>query len=500
MPIFVSSTAAARRHGAYAIERTPPITIKAAGTGVVGMVGQFPWGPTQEVVEPTGTKEMLNMFGPRGMTLTGKAYLSLVEKGFPSLRLVRVVGATAAKADATLQTGAAADVITVEAKYKGAEGNNIDCVVSDASDGDANHFNLAVTVTGASGTTTDNFYNLNYSGTGADSTPTFTDKLLTGAITLVLAGRPANGTTSMSSGSDGTVTAADYVGTAGSPDKGLSLFEDYSEIRHVCVDDPGNTLRAAVNAGLKAHADLMTDRIAYINGDSGETTIANVGTDAANYSSRYVVYVDPWVYIYDDVDGSEQLVPPAPFAASVTAQLSPSTSPAWKATEVRAMLGGIVRLETPRGNSSSTNTDAGVCTLIKESKGGYTFEAGVLTVAPASPTLKNITRTRIGQYIATSFVDSVRELVDAPNVDVNQVLLVGALTNFMDTLVRNQNTDPNHTPHVLAYQILDLAAVNSADDIASGQFTIPLNARTSAGMEKIFLSIQFGESVSVTAS
>lgn len=500
MPIFVTSVAAALRHGAYAIERTPPATLKATGTGVVGLVAQLPWGPMQQVVEPAGTKELLNMFGPRGMTLTGQGYLALLNKAFPSLRLIRVLGATAAKAEVDIPNSGATDIITVVAKYQGSEGNAIDAIVGAASDGDANHFNLTVTVTGASGTTTDYFYNLNYSGTGADSSPDFSDKLLCGAITKLAAGRPANATYSLAGGTDGTVDATDYVGTAGSPAKGLSLFEDYPEIRHVCADDAGSSLRAAVNAGLKAHAELMTDRVAYLNGNSGVTTIASVGTDAATYSSRRVVYVDPWVYVRDDVDSTERLVPPSVFAASVAAQMSPSTSIAWKASEVKALLGGIVRLETPRGNACSTNTAAGVVTIVKESKGGYAFEAGVVTAYPSNPAYKNLSRTRIGDYIAISFVDSVREMVDAPNVEVNQISLVGALTKFMDNLVRAQFSDPNHTPHVKAYGILDLSAVNSEDEIAAGKFEIPLNVQTSSGMEKILLSIQFGETVSVKAS
>jgi phage tail sheath protein FI len=244
----------------------------------------------------------------------------------------------------------------------------------------------------------------------------------------------------------------------------------------------------------------MTDRVAYLNGDSGETTIADVSTAAATYSSRRVVYVDPWCYIYDDTTGAEQLVPPAAFAASVAAQISPSTSIAWKASEIKAMLGGIVRLETPRRNACSTNTAGGVATIVKEQTGGYAFEAGVITAFASNPTYKNLTRTRIGDYIATSFVTSIREMVDAPNVEVNQISIVNALTKFMDNLVRAQYTDPNHTPHVREYAILDLSAMNSQDEIDSGQFTIPLNVKTSSGMEKIFLSIQFDETVTVTAS
>jgi phage tail sheath protein FI len=209
------------------------------------------------------------------------------------------------------------------------------------------------------------------------------------------------------------------------------------------------------------------------------------------------VYVDPWVCVLDDVDGTKRLAPPAPFAASVAAQLSPSTSIAWKDPKVLAMLEGIVDLETDRGQGAADNTDNGVVTIIPEENGGFSFEAGVLTVAPVDPARRNLTRTQTGDYIAVSFQRSVRAMVDAPNVEMNQDALVLALEVFMDGMVRNAKTDPNNKPHVLDYAIPPLSSVNGDSDMENGLLFIPLDAKTSPAAEKIFLSVRFGENVKV---
>lgn len=498
MGVWISSKSAARRHSVYAIARTPPATVKATGTGVVAMVGEFPWGPKQVLTTPAGTKELIQMFAPPGMSHLGSAYLSLIAKGFPSLRIVRAMASSGTvKATCALVDGATT-VGTITAKYEGTAGNSLTATVSTASDGDSNHFDLAVTVTGTSGTTTDVFKNLNGSATGTktDVSTMLAGKLLVGGIAWGTSGRPASATLTFSTGADGTIAAADYVGTASTGDKGLALLETDKSIRHVFVGDPGGTHRATVMAGVKAHADLMGDRIGYIHGANGLTK-SQVVSDVASYRSENVVYCAPWAYISDDTTGAEQLVPPSGFGASVAAQLSPSTSIAWKDNEVGTMLGGIVRLETDYGQGVPDLTDAGVACLIREENGGHRFEAGVTTIAPSEPTKRNLTRTRMGQYIAVSFANSVRSMVDSPNVTSNQVSLVGALQSFMDVLVSNKDQDPNHTPFVAAYEILDLAAENSQAEVDNGDFTIPLNVKIGSAMERIFLSIQHGESVTI---
>ncbi len=493
MGVFITSRSAATRHAVYAEERQPPASIQATGTGVVGLVGQFPWGPVDTVITPTDDADRALTLAPPGMSRLGSAWLATLHKGWPDLRFTRVLGSAAAAATINLTAGATA-IVTVPAKYKGAAGTGMTAIVTDADDGDVNHFNLEVNVSGASGTTSDLYSNLNYSATGTNSLPITVGPRLTGALLKLASGRPDNGTYTLAGGSDGTIDSTRYLGNAGTGDLGLALFENDLEIRTVFSDDPGNSLRVAVNAGLQAHAVLMGDRITVLNGNSG-LSVAAVKTAASANRSVRVAWMDGWAWIYDDTDGSERLVPGNSFLASVIAQTSPSTSPAWKDSSRVEMLAGIVRLETPRGQAVSTLTSNGIVAFCAEQTGGYTFEAGVLTVAPQDPRKADIARTRIGDYIATSIVRSLRPFVDAPNVPLNQQSIIQGITSFMDGLVNAVNQDPNNQPHVISYDIGSLSAANSQADLDNGDFTIPLNVKTSSAMERIFLSMQFGPNV-----
>lgn len=502
MPVFVTSTSSAKLHGVYALERRPPSVIRAQGTAVAGIVEQFPWGPvgTSEITEVSSQdmKSFIDRYAPPGMSHTGAGYLAVTGKSWPTLKVNRVLGPTAAAATLTINKTGPTALIVLALKYPGTAGNSVTATTSAATDGDANHFNLTVSVTGASGTTTDFIENLNYSAVGTVSSPDLTRCLLLGSITPSSTGVPILGTSSFTGGTDGTVTSAEYVGTQGAGDKGLSLFEADSSIDFVVTADPGNSLRAAVNAGLRAHADFMTDRIAVVNGNSG-LTHAQVLTDVANYRSIRTIYVDVWAYVRDDVDGTERLVPPAPFFASVAASISPSTSPAWKSSVIRALLNSITRLETPRGASAGTSTDNGVVTLQKEPRGGFTFESAVNTNAPINPATRTYKRTRMGHYMAKAITASLRESVDAPNVPIVQQDEIVAVKDFLDELVRNRDTDPINLPHLAAAGIDDVDSFNSQTSLDAGQFFLPFSAKVSSDQEKIFLSMNYGETTTVSA-
>lgn len=500
MAVFVTTKQAARRHGVYAIERNPPAIVRATGTSKCYLVGQFPWGPAQTAFEPGSMAELISTVAPAGFDRTGSAYLSMIRKAWPGvLNVVRVLGPAAAVATATINKTGPVAMLTVTAKYPGATANSFVATTSAATDGDANHFNLKVEITGASGTTTEVFENLNYSGVGADSVPSFVNTLLVGGITKLASGVPLLTTASFTGGTNGTVTAAEYVGTAGTGDKGFAKLEGLRDVDHVACDDPGNTIRAAVNSGAVGHAELMKDRMVWICGPTAQSSAA-VKIDVALYRSLYVGYVDAWPSIFDDVDGTLRQVPPAPFAMSVAAQLSPSTSIAWKDTKVIGLLSGIVSLEVDRGEAAATNTENGIITLCREPGGGFSFEAGVNSAAPLDPRKRTITRTRMGLYIAKSIVTSLRPFTDSPNVPYNQQDEIQAVEEFMGGLKRNATTDPNNLPHVLDFDIGDLAAVNNQTDLDNGEFTIPLDAKISSSQEKIFLSLQYGESVKITAN
>ena len=493
-----SKTLAANDHGVFAMEATSPVAVTPIGTGTVGLVGQFPWGPDDSIIEPSDVADRLQTIAPLGMDRTGSGYMAALGKAWPDLRLARALGSAAVKASGLLLNSTPATVVTIQGKYKGVAGNSIVATVKAATDGDANHFDLDVFVTGADGATIDSWQNLNYSGTGADSVPDVTQARLVGAITKTIAGRPVNGNYSFTGGTDGTINAASYSGTAGAGDKGLALFEGTPDIDAVFADDCGNSLRAAVNAALVTHANTMGDRIAVLNGNSGQSAAA-AQADVLNYSSVWAVYIDPWHYQRDD-NGIERLVSPAAAFALVMANVAPSTSPAWKATEIRQMLQFITRLETQRGANAKNNARGGICTLLKQTSGGHAFHAAVVTAALASPSKKDVTRSRMGIFIAKSVVEALPEQIDAPNVAANRDVVIQAIQQFMNNLRDAQNNDPNHNAHVVDWGWLDLVALNPQSEIQAGNFTPGWQVQTSAAMERIFPTIEFGPTVIVKAS
>lgn len=490
MSLFITSTAQATRHAVYAIERNPPATIRATGATQVAIVEQFPWGPDGEVYAIESIRDFIDKFAPGGMDRTGPGYMSVIGKAWPVLKVVRVLGDDAAKAVATV------DNLGLELKYKGVAGNDVTWTVEDASDGDSNHFNLTISLSSTFGTTQDKFSNLNYSGTGDDSVPTFTGTKLLGAITKSADGRPSNGTGSFGTGSDGTITSSEYVGTQGSADVGVALLETDRAIDLILTGDPGDSLRAAVNTGLAAHADYTTDRIAFINGDS-DFDGADVRSDVSDYRSLRVCYIDVWAYQRDDVDGTERLVAPATFAASAAANLSPSTSFSWKSTTVQRLLSSISRLAAARGDGAYLNEQQGICTLQREDNGGFTFEAAVVTAAPQAPSKRLYKRTRMGHYIAKAVVQSLREYVDSPNVAFNQQDEILAVSHFLDGLKRNASTDPNNLPHIVDFGMRPVGDFNTFDSIADGAFTIASDVQISSDQEKIFFSLQIGTNVRI---
>lgn len=490
--LIITTRTQATRHGVFAELRTPPAVARAVNPGVACLVDQFPWGPAQQLYTPDTTGDLIQTVAPFGSSHQGAGYLALIRKRYALLKVVRVMAATGtAPATYTVNKTGPAALIVITLKYNGTMGNSVTCQVTTATDGDANHFNIIVQLTGATGTTVDKIENYNVSGTGADTDPTtdprFPKCALIGTITKSSSGVPIIASGSFSGGTDGTVAASDYVGTEGTGNRGFALLEGDRSIRQFFVGDPGDSFRAAVNAGAYAHAAFMTDRRACINGPSGQTSAA-ARTDAALYSSRYVSYADPWLWINDDTTGARRLVPPAPFLASLCSLVSPSTSPAWKSPEMGDLLSGIVALEADRGDAAGLNTAAGVCTFIRELSGGFRLEAGVNTCAPADPAAKRITYVSMAIYIASTLTEAFRPMVDGPNVELTQQRMIDTTVNFLQGLKNNKNNDPEHNPYITDYSIDDLGQFNPANDLSNGDFTLPISVQVDAGMERIFLS------------
>lgn len=502
MPLVVTSPQTGT--GVYGILQQPPSQVTAAGNQTAVCVGQWPWGPTNTLTYPGGAPggSYLATFAPNGSVRTTGGHLAVMRKAWPNLGIIRALPTTAVKATGNLQTSGSVTVMSLTAAYYGTTGNSLVATVSAASDGNANHYNLTVVLSGASGTTTEVYQNLNVSGTGANVLPNLANSTLLSAATYVANGIPANGATTLSGGTSPAVVATNYVGTPGGSDYGFALCEQDTSISHLFTDDCGGSLRAAVGSGLLAHVTLTTNKIGYWSGNSGQSA-SSAQTDVASFRSTNICYVDPWAYVYDDTTGALQLAPGSSWAASVASQLPPSVDIGFRSPQVVAMLNGIAQLEVQRGPSvRAQNTLSGISTLTGLAAatggqlGGYSFEGGFNSSGVSGET--DLTWTEMGIFLLKSVTQSWQPYVNAPNITYYQQDLINSLTAFLATLQQNATTNPAFFPYINGYRILAPGSVNTAASIAGGAYTVAAQVKYGSHMRQIYFQLQGGAGITLT--
>lgn len=111
--------------GVYIAEQDAPRSPRIEGTRFLGVVGEFPWGPTNELVEVNEGSDLLTkLVGKASRPQDYKGYRALAGKTMGKIYAVRVEGTGMAKASATVGVGTD-DLFTATAKHKGAVGNEI---------------------------------------------------------------------------------------------------------------------------------------------------------------------------------------------------------------------------------------------------------------------------------------------------------------------------------------------------------------------------------------
>jgi hypothetical protein len=492
LPLFVSGPQ--NTTGVFIQDVPPPASITPTGTGVAVVVGQPLWGPANKLTYPTSPAAFDATFAPPGSVRTGSFHLATTRSAWPVLGCVRAID-PAAVASTVNVLQSATTLATITAPYPGTLGNSIVWTIGAAGDGNANHFKLTGSLTGASGTTTEVYDNLNVSGTGANVLPNLANSTLAVTFAFVATGIPTAGNITMSGGTNGTTTAAHYVGTPGGSTFGFSLLESDQTINHVWCDDMGNSFRPTVNAGLFAHVELTTDRVGWINGPSGQSA-ASAQTDVASYRSLRLVYNDPWVNVNDDTTGASRLIPSGSFGASVAAQTPPSLSIGYRA--LNGLYSGIISLEADRGSARGQNTAAGISTLIKAPGGGISYEVDCNTSLLSGQT--DLTRTRLGQYIGRSVQQSWQPFVNAPNVPFFQQPIIDSLDAFLANLLNNAKINPAALPIISAYALSSIAGTNTPFSISQGQFIVGAQILTSSQMKQIILAMSYGPGLTITVS
>lgn len=488
--LFVDSVETQQAPGAYVVELAPPRVIEGLIGGFIGYAFQGEWGPVNVATEPGSTSEFLAMYFPAGTPHTSAGYRGLMRRRRMPLRPVRITnGAATAAVTAAAGTG----TYTATALYPGTVGNSIVLTWKAATDGDAAHRDLVVTLSHAvTGSTSERIRNVVF---GTDLT--FTNSALLASLTFATASAlpAADVTATLIGGTNGSAVTSTHYRTA------LALLALRSDILVVVTDDPGDSIRDAVNDELVAHVLSKRDRLGVIQTTPANAVWADVKTYINTHSptvrSDRIIPCGAYVQALDDA-GAAQTVPFTTFVASALANLEPQQSHArWEdlATQYYSGIAGVVApFSTDDDDLRGEATNIGVLLPIRLDTGAY----AALHDRTSSLTSgkRFITTRRIKDFLARSIRSTVQSYVNNINWRGKQTQIKALVDNFLN---RQGPAVRKDEPRIIAYST-DINSVNTPESIALGGFNLALDAQTPSVMEKIGLMFNVGETVSVRES
>lgn len=476
MSLFIDNESAANAPGFYAIDVPPPVVLQGISSGYCGIVFQGEWGPDSTVGEPVSTPEFLDTYFPAGCPRSSTGYRALMRRRLP-LRPVRVVGSAAAAATATI-VGTGGN-LTATAKYKGTVGNSITITLS----GSGSTRDITVRLRDVAGRQTEEIYAAVPlpSGGNAVTVDVSRSKLLSA---MVLASTmtvfPANGTTTMTTGSNGVVGSAEY-------EAGLALLAARKDVGVVCVDDCGSSARAAVNAALLAHYNLTRDRMVVLQ-DDVDAAYATVKTTVGGLRSPGVIFSGLWAKCRDD-DGVERVTPWATFVASALLALLPHESHAWHDDQVSRLYDAITGYQGPFNPEDPAIQAAamadGICLPQRRDRGGWALLHDRTTSLTQGKIYATTQRLKI--YWSKSIRSGTASYQNGPNARSRRSDQVALVRDFMTREVKAGRCE--------GFATQDLTTLSDRTN-AIARFS--LRATTPGVQERTFLIVEAGESVVIS--
>lgn len=493
LPLFIDSVSSTSpgSPGVFALEIPTPTQIDEVSSGYIGLVGQFAWGPVQQVVTPLGTPDFLKTFEPAGSPRTSTGYLAMKGRRGFTCKVIRVLPSDAVAATATM-TGTLGNTVAT-AKWKGTFGNSFTLKQEAATSGTSTKRKYTVTVTNATSGSSIEIYDEVPLPTGVQVTVDVSGSNLLASLILesTMTAFPSNATVTFGSGSNGSALASsDYVGTAGGNDKGVALFEADTDIRVLCHDDCGNSIRAAVNLGFSTQCTTDRDRRCFLDGNSDAADFATVqGYVVSGLTTDRVTFCGAWVTILDDA-GVTRTVPFSTFAASAYLNLEPQQSYAWHDDRVLKYYDQITGVVANFAWQSSTVTDlatrkgaTSICLPAKTAKGKFVALHG-------RSTDKSFVATRkIKDFFALSAQPSIDPYVNGPNLFSDNLTIKGRFDEFFQDQERKGRIQSSIKG---VRQWATSIAANDTNTMGQGDFYIDLTAITPVDRERIFMRFNVG--------
>jgi hypothetical protein len=409
-----------RLEGLYVIERLPPATISGVFLGDVAMVGETVRGPVGTAVRISSEQEFTDVFGSRdlgaGGALVNKVWLSLVNKKFGNVQVIRV-----ASDDGYASTATKDGYLKVDASSQGVWGNSVTYQVEDATDSNVNHFDLVITDYNGHVFT---YRNLDIHATGVDNLAQSvgTDNSNPVVLTKLSNGRPTTmvSALSLAGGTSPSTDDADYLA-------GLAVGAVAENCGVVLVC---NQMSAAIKAEIATLAPTVSDRVFLMSADNAAVSAASAITEVASYRSDRIIYCFNHPNTLDPTTALKVSTNPCDWMASILSQTDIDIHPGEQDT--KALTAGITDLAFPafvRGDYINFKA-AGICALEKDN--GVDFVSGVTT--SLTPGIEEITRRRMTDYLQLSMADFLNNFVKKKDTAERRAAIVGAIDNFLGDL------------------------------------------------------------------
>jgi hypothetical protein len=478
-------------YGINILEQTPPSPIAGVRTDKVGVVGDFPWGPANELTDISTVADLFETFCPPEFDAADdyaamKAFLNKTFVG--GLKICRIDATSAAKATSggiTAGTG----TITIAAKYKGALGNSISYQFVAASDADAAKRDLIIAI----GTRYSARYkNLTFGAITTDVDDPFVD--ITSAAPSAMPATMGSAT-ALTTGADGTAVATDYVGSGSSAVGIRKFYSESVDVAVLFVAECPDSLVATVNTGLEAYA-TECDKGMVVLCTPDDATSAETITDVASYRDDRIVYPYPRVKTtnFYDADLDEVEVDGNAFVAAAIVGVDPEVSPGGKPGSL--FLQGITGLENPDISRSTYDDlkDAGVAAFQITTALGPIIRGGVTTSITAG--LTQIYRRRMTDYITLSIAQRAEQNVGLP-LDLD--LAGQALGPYTQPLIAEINSflqGLKDASRIQDYEV-DAFSQNTLSSLALNRWVIGISVRLNSAQDEIVFAANIGETVEI---
>lgn len=435
------------------------------------LVGQFPWGPADTLIEVRSASDLTQLFGQATDLASYGGYRALTGKRWGVLEIVRVEADDAAAATRILADSIPTNAYTVTAKYKSAAGNQISVKHTKI---DANTFDVEVKW----GTKIETFEGVTFDAAGMSS---IDSEWVTFALHGDSGANPDSDAdfVALAGGDNGTLVDLNWTGSDVS-DQGLRILRSGSDGG---VWFAAEFTSAAWLTELRAAVDVKRGH-AFAQPSTADDFDSNETAAEAVADERLVLFGHR---VLQTINGTQYTVDLVAFAASVYVNTPPNLSLAedrW--SEYLTTIDGLpAGVELSREYWVAADA-AGMNMLERRDTGGFRFHMAI-TSDPAAG--------------KTSFIR--RRMTDFVNDNI-----ASALQPY-----RNKAPIPAHRRGALRAQIQRLQLMKGSDDVPDSQMVEAFSVNESASdassveylvkvklwgeMRYLIAHVQVGENVNI---